>query len=127
MFARFKRSLACFKFVLDQRVSDWFLMSSVWPTVFVAAFYLLLVYGFLPAYMKNRKPYHLTTTIRIYNISQIAICSWIIYWVSSQSKKVVNKKTQSSIRWLHLDGSKENTTFAVNPSTIQTTYRPSTC
>lgn len=68
------------------------MMSSVWPTAFVAAFYLVLVYGFLPAYMKNRKPYNLTTTIRIYNIFQITICSWIIYWVSSQSKKVVNKK-----------------------------------
>ncbi|XP_066146951.1 very long chain fatty acid elongase AAEL008004-like [Euwallacea fornicatus] len=64
----------------DKRVSGWLLMSSPWPTVYIILIYFALIYGFLPAYMKNRKPYKLKTIIRIYNIYQIVMCIYILQW-----------------------------------------------
>ncbi|KAJ8942637.1 hypothetical protein NQ318_013350 [Aromia moschata] len=63
----------------DPRVRHWTMMDSPGPTLFVAGVYLLTVLLFLPAYMKNRKPYKLTTVIRYYNILQIVSCVAIIY------------------------------------------------
>jgi len=67
----------------DKRVSDWIFMSSAWPTATIILIYLALVYGILPAYMKNRKPYSLTTIIRTYNVIQIVSCVWLVYWFAS--------------------------------------------
>lgn len=69
-------------FCADKRVTDWMFMSSPWPTITIILIYLTLVYRILPAYMKNRKPYNLTTTIKIYNLFQIFMCLFILQWVS---------------------------------------------
>lgn len=70
------------QFCADKRVSDWMFMSSPWPTITIILIYLTLVYRILPAYTKNRKPYNLTTVIKIYNLFQICMCSFILQWVS---------------------------------------------
>nr|CAH7715198.1 unnamed protein product [Callosobruchus chinensis] len=59
------------------------LMASPLPTLMIAALYLLTVLVVLPIYMKNRKPYKLTTIIRYYNIFQILSCIYIIYVIST--------------------------------------------
>lgn len=65
----------------DKRVSDWMFMSSPWPTITIVLIYLTLVYRILPAYTKNRKPYNLTTVIKIYNLFQICMCCYILQWI----------------------------------------------
>ncbi|CAG9765610.1 unnamed protein product [Ceutorhynchus assimilis] len=65
----------------DERVSDWFLMSSFWPNIALVVTYLALVYKILPEFMKNRKPFDLTEIIQIYNFGQILACCIIIYWM----------------------------------------------
>ncbi|CAG9765607.1 unnamed protein product [Ceutorhynchus assimilis] len=67
----------------DKRVSNWFLMSSLMPTLGIISIYLTLVYVILPAYMKNRKPFQLTKIIKAYNLFQITSCSIIIYWMAT--------------------------------------------
>ncbi|CAG9858971.1 unnamed protein product [Phyllotreta striolata] len=63
----------------DPRVRNWTMMASPFPTLAIISVYLLLVLYILPAYMKNRKPFKLTRTIRIYNILQVISCVAIIY------------------------------------------------
>ncbi|XP_050305621.1 elongation of very long chain fatty acids protein AAEL008004-like [Anthonomus grandis grandis] len=67
----------------DKRVSDWVFMSSSKPTIAIIVIYLALIYLILPSYMKNRKPYDLTSVIRAYNIFQILSCITLIYWIAT--------------------------------------------
>nr|CAH7761848.1 unnamed protein product [Callosobruchus chinensis] len=69
--------------MVNPRVQHWTLMASPLPTLMIAALYLLTVLVVLPIYMKNRKPYKLTTIIRYYNIFQILSCIYIIYVIST--------------------------------------------
>ncbi|XP_023015132.1 very long chain fatty acid elongase AAEL008004 [Leptinotarsa decemlineata] len=63
----------------DPRVKHWTLMGSPVPTLVIIAIYLALILVILPAYMKNRKPFNLKTTIKCYNVFQILSCIFIIY------------------------------------------------
>ncbi|KAJ8935164.1 hypothetical protein NQ314_012983 [Rhamnusium bicolor] len=64
---------------LDPRVQTWKMMGNPGPTIYIIILYLAAVLIFLPAYMKNRKPYNLVQIIRLYNIVQIVSCCYIIY------------------------------------------------
>ncbi|KAJ8964468.1 hypothetical protein NQ317_006984 [Molorchus minor] len=57
-------------------------MSGPGPTLLITVFYILSVLVFLPAYMKNKKPYKLRAIIRYYNIFQIVSCCSIIYMLN---------------------------------------------
>lgn len=41
--------------------------------------YLWIVYKAGPKFMKNRRPYQLTNITRLYNLYQIAVCSYFVY------------------------------------------------
>merc|ERR1712032_1592454 len=43
----------------DPRVDDWFLMSSVWPTVGLCALYYYIIRIWGPKFMKDREPYNI--------------------------------------------------------------------
>ncbi|CAH1116617.1 unnamed protein product [Phaedon cochleariae] len=63
----------------DPRVEKWTFMGGFGTIMYISIGYLLLVLVILPAIMKNREPLVLTTTIRIYNISQVVLCCLILY------------------------------------------------
>lgn len=68
--------------VSDKRSDDWFLMNSVWMPVSITAFYLYFVLAFGPRVMRNRPPMQLDTVIKLYNIMQIILCTYITERVS---------------------------------------------
>ena len=60
----------------DHRVDDWFLMSSIWPTILLcmAYWYCCIVIG--PAYMKERPPMELKRTMQIYNVLNVMVSAY---------------------------------------------------
>jgi elongation of very long chain fatty acids protein 7 len=62
----------------DPRVDDWPLMNSVLPTVAICAAYFYIVKFLGPWIMKNRQPYDLKNTIRVYNLAQVLFSSWML-------------------------------------------------
>ncbi|XP_050682698.1 elongation of very long chain fatty acids protein [Leptidea sinapis] len=65
----------------DPRVKDWLLMTSPWPLFWIIATYLCLVKLVLPPYMANRRPYHLRSIIRWYNVLQIVANAVVTYGI----------------------------------------------
>lgn len=55
-------------------------MSSPLPGIFILVVYLCFVLNFGPKLMKNRKPYDLKLTLKIYNFFQILL-SLYIFWI----------------------------------------------
>lgn len=53
-------------------------MSSPFPLITSIIIYLWLIYKVLPAFMKSRKAYELTTIIRVYNALQVMICAYFV-------------------------------------------------
>ena len=67
--------------VSDPRVRDWPLMSSPWPTVFLTLTYLSIVFVG-PKIMENRKPFDLRWLMVSYNLSMVALCTYIWLQIS---------------------------------------------
>lgn len=65
--------------VLDDRIKDWFLMSSPLPTIIISLLYPFAVKVLGPWLMRNRKPFQLRKTIIIYNFMQVLFSTWI-FW-----------------------------------------------
>ena len=59
------------------RVDDWFLMSSVWPTVGLCGLYYYIIRIWGPRFMKDREPYNIQTLITAYNLFQTLFSLWI--------------------------------------------------
>jgi hypothetical protein len=59
-------------------VDSWWLIGTPLPILNIFGIYLLLL-RVLPAYMEKRKPYNITTITRIYNLFQVAACSYFVY------------------------------------------------
>lgn len=75
----------------DQRVNDWFLMSSPLPTLLMCLTYAYGVKVVGPKLMENRKPFDLRKTIIFYNLFQVIFSIWLFYescvtgWMSHYS------------------------------------------
>ncbi|KAJ3666123.1 hypothetical protein Zmor_001578 [Zophobas morio] len=67
----------------DPRVKDWSGVTSPTLAVNIIVLYLLSIYVFLPAHMKNREPYNLKIFLYFYNIFQIVYCLALIYGIVS--------------------------------------------
>lgn len=61
----------------DQRVKDWPLMSSPFPTIAICLTYLLIVKVIGPKFMENRKPYELKKVLLYYNLFQVLFSCWL--------------------------------------------------
>ena len=61
------------------RVDDWFLMSSVWPTVGLCALYLYIIRIWGPKYMKDREPFDIQRLVVFYNLFQTLFSVWIFH------------------------------------------------
>lgn len=66
----------------DPRTKDWFLIGSPWPGLALLGFYLHFIYRLGPSLMANRPPMKLDSIIRIYNVVQIVLSSYLFYKVS---------------------------------------------
>ncbi|XP_068979264.1 very long chain fatty acid elongase AAEL008004-like isoform X4 [Bombus flavifrons] len=63
----------------DQRTTDWFMMSSPFPTLFICLSYVYGVKVLGPKLMENRKPFQLKNTLIIYNLFQMVFSAWLFY------------------------------------------------
>jgi len=57
-------------------------MNSVWVPVTITTLYLYFVLILGPRLMKNRPPMQLDTVIKIYNIIQVILCTYLTERVS---------------------------------------------
>ncbi|OWR46146.1 hypothetical protein KGM_215920 [Danaus plexippus plexippus] len=63
----------------DQRVKDWFLMSSPFPTLAICLTYVFVVKVLGPKLMENRKPFELKQILIWYNLFQVIFSCWLFY------------------------------------------------
>lgn len=70
-------------------VDSWPLMGSPGQLVLLFLSYLVLVVKVGPRYMEKRKPMDLTNFTRLYNIMQVLICSFFIYWTTAEGFSIV--------------------------------------
>lgn len=91
---------------LDQRVKDWFLMSSPLPTLCICLTYVYIVKVLGPKLMENRKPFELKRILIYYNLFQVIFSTWLFYEVSWG--KNVDNKIKKNVFFYHrlgyLDG-----------------------
>jgi len=65
----------------DRRCDDWWMMSSIWPTVLLSTSYYIIVRHAGPWFMKDREPFGLRRVMMTYNLVQAVFNSWIFYKV----------------------------------------------
>ncbi|XP_015607868.1 elongation of very long chain fatty acids protein AAEL008004 isoform X4 [Cephus cinctus] len=63
----------------DSRTTNWFLMSSPFPTLFICLGYVYLVKVLGPKIMENRKPFQLKNVLIAYNLFQVIFSAWLFY------------------------------------------------
>ncbi|XP_050452869.1 elongation of very long chain fatty acids protein AAEL008004-like isoform X1 [Cataglyphis hispanica] len=63
----------------DTRTTDWLLMSSPFPTLFICISYVYVVKVLGPKLMENRKPFQLKNTLIAYNLFQVIFSAWLFY------------------------------------------------
>ncbi|KAG5669859.1 hypothetical protein PVAND_000150 [Polypedilum vanderplanki] len=62
----------------DALVSSWPFMATPYPLLTTIVIYLWIVLKAGPKYMSKRKPFNITTIIRIYNILQVIACIYFV-------------------------------------------------
>ncbi|XP_033326289.1 very long chain fatty acid elongase AAEL008004 isoform X2 [Megalopta genalis] len=63
----------------DQRTTNWFMMRSPFPTLFICLSYVYFVKVIGPKLMENRKPFQLKNTLIAYNMFQMIFSAWLFY------------------------------------------------
>uniref|UniRef100_A0A0C9RVW1 Elongation of very long chain fatty acids protein n=1 Tax=Fopius arisanus TaxID=64838 RepID=A0A0C9RVW1_9HYME len=66
----------------DSRTTNWFLMSSPFPTLFICLSYVYIVKVIGPKLMENRKPFQLKNVLIAYNLIQVIFSTWLFYEIS---------------------------------------------
>ncbi|XP_034946113.1 elongation of very long chain fatty acids protein AAEL008004-like isoform X2 [Chelonus insularis] len=61
----------------DQRTTNWFLMHSPFPTLFICLTYVYIVKVLGPKWMENRKPFQLKKVLIVYNLFQVLFSTWM--------------------------------------------------
>ena len=67
-------------------------MTSPWPVIGICIFYAFFVFKLGPHLMKNRRAFNIDPIVNVYNLIQIASCSYIIYKVSDLMLQGVAEK-----------------------------------
>ncbi|XP_043687001.1 elongation of very long chain fatty acids protein AAEL008004-like isoform X2 [Vespula pensylvanica] len=63
----------------DTRTTNWLLMRSPFPTLFICLTYIYIVKVLGPKLMENRKPFQLTNVLIVYNLLQVIFSAWLFY------------------------------------------------
>lgn len=87
--------------VSDPRVDDYFLMSSPISILCIVAAYLYFVFKIGPELMRYRQPFDLEKTLVVFNLVQIAACSWIVAQVSQNLSLLYDLRLQSMFSPVH--------------------------
>lgn len=66
---------------LDPRASDYPLMGSPFPTILILVLWFKFILQWGPNFMKNREPLNLKNIIIVYNILQVLVNAYILYYV----------------------------------------------
>ncbi|XP_020285036.1 elongation of very long chain fatty acids protein AAEL008004-like isoform X2 [Pseudomyrmex gracilis] len=94
----------------DKRTTNWLLMRSPFPTLFICLFYVYIVKVLGPKVMENRKPFQLKNTLIVYNLFQVIFSAWLFYqclmggWWNEYSircQPVDYSNSPSAIRMVH--------------------------
>ena len=65
----------------DKRVDGWPMLGSIWPTLIMCTAYVFIVTVLGPWYMKNRKPFNISTFLVYYNFLQVILSAYIFITV----------------------------------------------
>ena len=65
--------------IRDQRVDDWLLMSSIWPTITLSVLYWYFSMVLGPYIMKDRAPLELKMPMQIYNVFVTLLSAYMCY------------------------------------------------
>lgn len=65
--------------IRDQRVDNWPMMNSAWPTVSLCIGYIYISVILGPAFMKDRPPFDLKRIIMAYNLFQVGFSAYVFY------------------------------------------------
>lgn len=65
--------------IRDQRVDNWPMMNSAWPTVSLCIGYIYISVVLGPALMKDRQPFDLKRIIMAYNLFQVVFSAYVFY------------------------------------------------
>ena len=65
----------------DKRVDGWPMMDSYWPTLLLCSAYVYLVTVWGPRFMKDRKPFNISTFLVYYNFFQVLLSTYIFVLV----------------------------------------------
>ncbi|XP_066599089.1 very long chain fatty acid elongase AAEL008004-like isoform X2 [Prorops nasuta] len=63
----------------DTRTTNWLLMKSPFPTLFICLGYVYIVKVLGPKLMENRKPFQLQNVLIAYNLFQVIFSAWLFY------------------------------------------------
>ncbi|XP_014210495.1 elongation of very long chain fatty acids protein AAEL008004 [Copidosoma floridanum] len=63
----------------DKRTTDWLLMSSPFPTLFICLSYVYGVKVLGPRLMENRKPFQFKNVLIVYNSLQVLFSAWLFH------------------------------------------------
>lgn len=74
-----KKILCFFGAVADSTIDLFPFMGSPLPLIVTLAIYLWLVIGAGPKLMQNRNSLDISSVIKVYNIFQVAACTWFVY------------------------------------------------
>ena len=71
------------------RVDDWLLMSSPWPTAALCILYYYIIRVAGPRFMKDREPLNIQNLVVVYNLFQTCISAWIFqktcrFWLTGK-------------------------------------------
>ena len=65
----------------DKRVDGWPMLDSYWPTLLLCSSYVYIVTLWGPRFMKDRKPYNISTFLVYYNLFQVILSTYIFVMV----------------------------------------------
>lgn len=94
----------------DSRTTNWLLMRSPFPTLFICLSYVYIVKVLGPKLMENRKPFQLTNVLIAYNLFQVIFSAWLFYeclmggwWgqYSFRCQPVDYSNTPTALRMVH--------------------------
>ena len=69
----------------DKRVDGWPMLDSYWPTLLLCSAYVYLVTIAGPRFMRDRKPYNISTFLVFYNLFQVILSTYIFVMVRKLS------------------------------------------
>lgn len=82
----------------DKRVDGWPMLGSIWPTLIMCTAYVFIVTVLGPRFMRNRKPFNISTFLVYYNLLQVILSAYIFITVRIFNP-LVSSSFKQSVYW----------------------------